>query len=101
MSEMIERMAASISDRRQLHRYGSVVTPWGDRTMADSFKREQIEIACAVIDVMREPTIEMILASDIRDDEYYITDPATFVTEIWQAMIDAAKSPAVREGKND
>ncbi|SFL99868.1 hypothetical protein SAMN03159423_4808 [Bradyrhizobium sp. NFR13] len=41
--------------------------------------------------VPAEPTIAMIEAADIRDDEYYINDPAAFVTEIWQKMVAASQ----------
>jgi hypothetical protein len=47
--------------------------------------------------IPRDPTPAMIAASDIRDDEYYVTDPAAFVTEIWQAMWDASISSTNRQ----
>lgn len=48
-SELEERVAAAISDQRQRDRYGSVMTPWLDSAMADSFRREQIVLARAAI----------------------------------------------------
>jgi|SRR5579863_7168928 len=47
--DTVERCAKAISDQRQIHRYGHVMTPWGDNAMADSFRREQIELAQAAI----------------------------------------------------
>ncbi len=79
MSELIEKVAAAISDQRQKHRYGSVMTPWGDNAMADSFRREQLELSRAAIAAMREPTAKMLEAGD------------SIVAEgVWRDMIDAA-----------
>jgi hypothetical protein len=97
MSETIEKVAAAISHRRQKHRYGSVMTPWGDSAMAESFRREQLEIASDAIEAMRftdDYFAAVVKALRCRDDEMH----RNAVRQVHQAWIDAAINAEERQG---
>lgn len=76
MSEMINRMATAMRASKA----------WPAVFGAGTAE----ELACAALGALFEPTTAMIEAADIRDDEYYVTDPAAFVTEIWKNMLGGA-----------
>lgn len=88
MSEMIERVAESICNKRQQLRYrGAITTKWRAPEMDQGYISDCLEMAKAAIEAMRKPTKAMIEAHD----DY------PFMPEAMSRMIDTAlkeKSPA-------
>lgn len=54
MSEMIERVAKSISEKSQVRAYGRIMTPWRDPSMADTYIENRLDEARAAIEAMRD-----------------------------------------------
>ena len=76
MSEMVERVARAICKQRT-----------GIRSGYETFSQNDIELARAAIEAMREPTSEIIKAHHVVPDDTDFTDRAA---RNWSAMIDAA-----------
>lgn len=76
MSEMVERVAKAIWDSPLF--FGLIT----DEKRRDGSWHDCTALARAAIEAMREPTDEMVLASEAID--------AVYPSEHWRAMIDAA-----------
>lgn len=48
-SELEERVAEAVSERRQMHRYGEVCTQWRSPAMDAGYIRDQLDLARAAI----------------------------------------------------
>lgn len=80
MTEMEERVSLAMAAKRR-------------ELIAQPLERIWGELACAAIEAMREPTIEMVEAHGeipYEDDSGVVRHPSVQALLEWQAMIDAA-----------
>lgn len=85
--EKVER-AIDLADKRSMETGG---WDW-DEAVADA-------AIAAVLEQLREPTLEMVRAGGEIIPQAYPEDPrsdAELITEAWQAMLDAASPPAIQ-----
>lgn len=87
MSEIVERVAKALSDRRQVRAYGRVLTMWRAPEMCMTVVEERLDDAKTMIEAMREPTEAMLcpLYGSAHGPAPYLEAKA-----LWQAMIDGA-----------